>query len=79
MAITLKEAKQLYPHEWIAFYVEEEGKEVDDVRGHVLDHHRDRREIHRRLRQRGVKEAYITFAGPLIRPGYEVMFVCGNR
>ena len=79
MAITLKDAKQLYSQEWIAFYVEEEGEEVDEVRGQVLDHHRDRREIHRRLRERGVKEVYITFAGPLIRPGYEVMFLCGSR
>ena len=54
--------------------MEEEGEEVDEARGQVLDHHRDRREIHRRLRERGVKEAYITFAGTLIRPGYEVMF-----
>jgi hypothetical protein len=75
---TLKEAKQLYPQEWIAFYVEEEGEEVDEARGQVLDHHPDRREIHRRLRERGVREAYITFAGPLIRPGYEVMFLCGS-
>ena len=79
MAITLKEAKQIYPQEWIAFHVEEEKQDVDEVRGEVLDHHQDRREIHRRLRERGVKEAYITFAGPLIRPGYEVMFLCGNR
>jgi hypothetical protein len=78
VAITLKEAKQLYPQEWIAFRVEEEGEDVDEVRGQVLDHHRDRREIHRRLRERGVKEAYLTFAGPLIRPGYEVMFLCGS-
>ena len=79
MAITLKEAKQIYPQEWIAFFVEEEKADVDEIRGQVLDHHRDRREIHRRLRERGVKDAYITFAGPLIRPGYEVMFPCGSR
>ena len=78
MAITLKEAKQLYPQEWIAFHVEEEGEDVDEARGQVLDHHRDRREVHRRLRERAVKDAYITFAGPLIRPGYEVMFLCGS-
>ena len=78
MTITLKKAKQLYPQEWIAFCVEKEGTEVDDARGQVLDHHRDRREIHRRLRERAVKDVYITFAGPLIHPGYEVMFRCGS-
>ncbi|MBI3799448.1 MAG: hypothetical protein HY268_21085 [Deltaproteobacteria bacterium] len=76
MTITLKEAKGRYPQEWIAFRVEKEAKEVDDNRGHVLDHDRDRREVHRRLREKKVKEAYITFAGPLIRPGYAVMFLC---
>ncbi len=79
MAITLKEAKQIYAQEWIAFFVEEEKADVDEIRGQVLEHHRDRREIHRRLREQGVKDAYITFAGPLIRPGYEVMFPCGSR
>jgi methylmalonyl-CoA mutase cobalamin-binding subunit len=79
VAITLKEAKQIYAQEWIAFFVEEEKADVDEIRGQVLDHHRDRREIHRRLREQGVKDAYITFAGPLIRPGYGVMFPCGSR
>ena len=78
MQMMLKKAKQLYPQEWLAFRVKKEGKEVDDARGEVLDHHKDRREIHRRLRKRAVKDAYITFAGPLIRPGYEVMFPCGS-
>lgn len=78
MGITLKEAKGLYPQEWIAFHVEKEGEEIEEARGKVLDHHIDRRELHRRLRERGVKEVYITFAGPLIRPGYEVMFLCAK-
>jgi len=55
-----------------------EGKEVDDAYGHVLDHDKDRRKIHQRLRERAAKDVYITFSGPLIRPGYEVMFRCGN-
>ncbi len=75
MQMMLKKAKQLYPQEWIAFRIEKEGKEVDDAYGHVLDHDKDRREIHRRLREHAVKDVYITFAGPLIRPGYEVMFL----
>jgi len=78
MAITLKEAKRRYPQEWVAFKVEKEGKNVDDAQGQVLDHDKDRREIHRRLREKKIKEVYLTFAGPLIRPGYEVMFLCGK-
>jgi len=78
VTITLKEAKKLYSQEWIAFHVEEEKEDIEEDRGKVLDHHIDRRELHRRLRERGVKEVYITFAGPLIRPGYEVMFLCGR-
>lgn len=74
--MTLKEAKKLYSQEWIAFHVEEEKEDIEEARGKVLDHHIDRRELHRRLREWGVKEVYVTFAGPLIRPGYEVMFLC---
>jgi len=76
--ITLKEAKKRYSREWIAFHVEEEKEEIEQAREKVLDHHINRRELHRRLRERGVKEVYITFAGPPIRPGYEVMFLCGR-
>lgn len=76
--MTLKEAKQRYPQEWIAFRVEKEEKDVDATCGQVLDHDKDRREVHRRLRKRKVKDAYITFAGPPIRPGYEAMFQCVN-
>ncbi len=76
MALTLNEAKALYPREWIAFQVEEEKENLEQALGQVLDHHADRRELHRRLRGCGVKEVYINFSGPLIRPGYEVMFLC---
>lgn len=78
MTITLKEARQQYPQEWIAFRVEKEGKDVDETHGQVLEHDKDRREIHRRLRQRKVKNAYITFTGPPIRLGYEAMFQCAK-
>lgn len=78
MTTTLGKAKQRYPREWIAFKIEKEGKDIDDVRGQVLEHDKDRRAVHQRLRARAVKDAYITFAGPLIRPGYEVMFSCDS-
>ncbi|MBI3248945.1 MAG: hypothetical protein HYZ50_20785 [Deltaproteobacteria bacterium] len=78
MTLTLKEAKRRYPQEWLAFKVEKEGSSIDTMRGQVLEHDKDRREIHRRLREKKIKEVYLTFAGPLIRPGYEVMFRCGS-
>ena len=40
---------RIYPQEWIAFHVDEEKDELDETRGELLDHHPDRREIHRRL------------------------------
>lgn len=52
MALTLNEAKALYPREWIAFQVEEEKENLEQALGEVLDHHADRRELHRRLRGR---------------------------
>ena len=75
---TLGRAKQRYAQEGIASKIEQEGKGIDEARGQVLDHDKDRRAVHQRLRARAVKDAYITFAGPLIRPGYEVMFSCGS-
>jgi hypothetical protein len=74
MKETLEEAKEKYSGEWIAFLVTEEKEEIEKMEGEVIEHHVDRRELHKKLRQRDVKNAYITFAGPLIKPGYSVMF-----
>ena len=63
-----------YAGEWIAFVVKEEKDEIEKLEGEVIEHHKDRRELHKRLRERNIKNAYITFAGPLIKPGYSVMF-----
>ena len=74
MKQTLEQAKKKYAGEWIAFIVKEEKDEVEKLEGEVIEHHKDRRELHKRLRERNIKNAYITFAGPLIKPGYSVMF-----
>jgi len=74
MKETLEQAKVKYSGEWIAFLVHEEKEEIEKVKGEVIEHHLDRRELHKKLRQRDVKNVYITFAGPLIKPGYSVMF-----
>ena len=68
---TLKEAKEKYKEEWIAFLVKEETPEIS---GEVLDHDKDKHALHKRLREKKVKYAYITYTGPYIRPGYEVLF-----
>jgi len=74
MKQTLEQAKKKYAGEWIAFIVKEEKDEIEKLEGEVIEHHKDRRELHKRLRERNIKNAYITFAGPLIKPGYSVMF-----
>ena len=74
MKETLEQAKTKYSGEWIAFLVYEEKEEIEKIEGEVIEHHKDRRKLHERLRQRNVKNAYVTFAGPLIKPGYSVMF-----
>jgi hypothetical protein len=74
MKQTLKQAKKKYPGEWLAFLVTDEGDKPDELIGEVLIHKKDRREVHEQLRRKKVKNAYITYAGPLIKPGYSVMF-----
>lgn len=70
--ISLEQAKQQYPGQWLAFLVAEETAS-GEVLGHVIASDPDRRELHRRLREKNVTRAYITFAGPLVRPGYAVI------
>jgi len=68
---TLKEAKKKFEKEWIAFLVKEE---IPEISGKVLDHDKDKHALHKRLREKKIKYAYITYTGPYIRPGYEVLF-----
>ncbi len=67
----LKEAKKKYEGNWIAFLIKSNG---DNPEGEVLDYDKDKSALQERLRQKNVKEAYITYAGSYIKAGYEVMF-----
>ncbi|MCK4420944.1 hypothetical protein KAW48_04020 [candidate division WOR-3 bacterium] len=69
--ITLKEAKEKFKDEWLAFLVEEESPEPA---GEVLDHDKDKHALHKRLRKKNIKYVYITYSGSYIKPGYEVLF-----
>lgn len=71
--ITLSEAKQQYHGEWIAFLIQQDGRDKE-IFGEILEHDFDKRELHNKLRNKKIKEAYITFAGPVVKPGYEVLF-----
>ena len=61
MKETLEQAKARYSGEWIAFLVHEEKEEIEKMEGEVIEHHIDRRELHKKLRQRNVKNAHTTF------------------
>jgi len=70
--VSLEKAKQEYAGQWLAFLVTEE-MPTGELLGQVLVHNHDRRELHRELRLKKVDSAYITFAGPVVKPGYAVI------
>jgi hypothetical protein len=70
--MSLKDAKNQYKGKWIAFFIKEERN--GNTYGEVLDSDADKTQLHERLREKKVKEVYVTFAGPYIKAGYEVMF-----
>ena len=70
--VNLEQMKRKYAGQWLAFLVTEE-TQTGELFGQLLAHNPDRRELHRELRRRKVKRAYITFAGPVIKPGYAVI------
>lgn len=67
----LEEAKAIYQGEWIAFRAFDEG---DNPEGEVILHNKDRWAFDKELIERGITDVYITFAGPLIKEGFSVMF-----
>lgn len=67
----LEDAKALYPGEWIAFSVFEEG---DNPKGEVILHNKDRRSFDKDLLEKRLIDVYITFVGPPIPEGYAAMF-----
>ena len=70
--VSLEKAKQEYAGQWLAFLVTEE-MPTGEVMGQVIAHNPDRRELHRELREKKVDLAYVTFAGPVVKPGYAVI------
>jgi len=67
--VELQDAKQQYAGQWLAFLVTEETS-TGKLLGQVIAHNPDRRELHRKLRAKKVKQVYVTFAGPSVKPGY---------
>ncbi|OPX21653.1 MAG: hypothetical protein B1H03_06200 [Planctomycetales bacterium 4484_113] len=66
----LEEAKKLYPNEWIAFRIDEDG---DNPEGEVLLHDKDRREFGKRLAESHIVDVYVFYSGS-IPEGYAIMF-----
>ena len=75
--VNLEDAKQRYAREWLAFSIAEEAS-TGELFGHVIAHNSDRRELHRELREKKVRDVYVTFAGPPVKPGYTVIFFNKN-
>jgi len=70
--VNLEEVKRQYAGQWLAFQVTEESS-TGELLGHLIAHNLDRRELHRQLRQGEVANVYVTFAGPVVKPGYAVI------
>ena len=70
--VNLRDAKQRYAGEWLAFLVAEE-RPTGELFGQVIVHNPDRRELHKKLREKKVNQVYVTFAGPPVKPGYAVI------
>lgn len=70
--VSLEQVKQQYAGQWLAFLVTEETPQ-GEILGYVIASNRDRRELHRELREKKVERAYVTFAGPVVKPGYVVV------
>jgi len=71
--VSLEKAKEEYAGQWLAFLVTEE-RPTGELLGQVIAHNPDRRDLHRELGEKKVDRAYITFAGPVVKPGYAVIF-----
>lgn len=67
--VSLEKVKEQYAGQWLAFLVSEETP-TGELLGQLITQNPDRRELHRELREKKIERAYITFAGPVIKPGY---------
>ena len=71
--VKVEQLKKKYPNEWLALKVEKEEQD-GSIYAKLIFHHSDRRFLHEVLRRKKVKGAYITYAGPLVKSGYAIMF-----
>ena len=69
----VEQLKTKYPNEWLALKVEKEAPD-GSIYAKLIFHHPDRRFLHEVLRRKKVKSVYITYAGPLVKSGYAIMF-----
>ena len=70
--VSFQKLKEHYTGQWLAFLVAEESPSRD-LLGEMIAHNHDRMELHQELREKSIKRAYVTFAGPVIKPGYPVI------
>lgn len=70
--VSLENAKRQYVGQWLAFLVTEETP-AGELWGQIIAHNRDRRSLHRELREKKIEHAYVTYAGPPVQPGYAVL------
>mgnify|MGYP001059455074 CR=1 FL=1 len=71
--VSLEQVKRQYAGQWLAFLVIEETP-TGELLGQLIAHNPDRRDLHRELREKKMARAYVTFAGPVVKPGYAVIF-----
>jgi len=69
MESKIEKLKKKYKGEWLAIKVTQE-KEGKAIEGELIAHCMDRRELHQKIRERGIKSVYFTFAGPVVKPGW---------
>lgn len=70
--MNINEAKEKYKGEWIAFkYSNENG----NANGEVILHGKERWKFDKTLIENNITNVYITFAGPLVKEGFSVMFL----
>jgi len=70
----IEELKNKFKDEWLALKVIKENEAGQVVECELIAHNRNKRDLHRKLREKEVQGVYITYAGPIVKPEYAVMF-----
>ena len=68
-----EQLRKKYEREWIALKILKEDKTGNILECELIARNREKAKLHKELREKEVKDAYITFTGEL-EPGYVVMF-----